>query len=170
MFELVLFRPVCVIYRVGQNRIYAPYLTAYLVILLPQKCRIYRTYMYSPTPLEKFCVRARVCVPVHVCLYVCVPVCLRLCMCVCARASVCTLCACALMLLHAYIPVSTLPVAQNAVPMQYQLYNPGGKVCSPAWLPLVLALLCLSLSPVCSCLLQAGRVWGGRRSRRPQEA
>jgi hypothetical protein len=33
----------------------------------------------------------------------------------------------------------------------------------PAWLPLVLALLCLSLGPVRSCLMQEGEVGGGSR-------
>jgi len=36
---------------------------------------------------------------------------------------------------------------------------------SSARLPLVLSLLCLLLSPVRSCLLQVGEVWGGRGRR-----
>jgi hypothetical protein len=55
----------------------------------------------------------------------------------------------------------------HRMPMQRQLYNLVGSIkprlASSAWLRvLVLALLCLLLSPVRSCLLQAGRVWGER--------
>ena len=70
---------------------------------------------------------------------------------------------------HACNPVSTSFVAQpqnaNAVPT---VHSCGGKprFASPAWLRVLdLALLCLSLSPVRSCLLQAGGVWGGRGRR-----
>jgi hypothetical protein len=111
------------------------------------------------------CVRACACVSVGVCacVRVCACACVRLCMCVCM--CVCTLCACAFLLLHESVLafLYQLCLLQNAVPMQYQLYN-GGKprFASPAWLPLVFALLCHSLSPVCSCLLQAGGVYGRR--------
>jgi len=104
------------------------------------------------------CVCASVCVPVHVCLCVClcVRVCVCVCLFVCARTSVCTLCACAFLLLHACIPISTSFVAEcsaDAIPT-IQFWGQT-RVCSAAWLPLFLALLCLSLSPVCYCLLQA---------------
>ena len=83
------------------------------------------------------CVCARLCAPVHVCLCVCAyvrlcvcaPVNVCVCVCVCMHASVCTLCACAFLLLHESMLafLSQLHLLQNAVPMQYQLYNPGGK-------------------------------------------
>jgi len=116
-------------------------------------------------------------------------VCARLCMCVCASVRLCVcafvcVCACACVCLcvyvcvhvsvhvvrlrisaaareHACIPVSTSFVAECSADAIPTIQSWGQtKVCSAAWLPLVLALLCLSLSPVCSCLLQAGGVWG----------
>jgi len=106
---------------------------------------------------------------VSVCVCVCAPVCVRLCMCVCVCAHVCTLCTRAFLLLHehACIPVNfiiciTTECNANAMP---SIQSCGGKprfARSPAWLPLVLALFCLLLSPVCSCLLQVGGVWEGR--------
>ena len=113
------------------------------------------------------CVCAYVCVSacLCVCAYVCVPVCVRV------RVGVCTLCACAFLLracLHSCLDFSyciTTECSANAIPT---VQSCGGKprFASSAWLPLFLALLCLSLSPVRSCLLQAGGVWGvrGRQS------
>ena len=111
---------------------------------------------------ESMCVCARVCAPVHVCLCMCAPV--------CAPVYVCTLCACAFLLLHEsslhsclnFIICITTECNANAMP---SIQSCGGKprfARSPAWLPLVLALFCLLLSPVCSCLLQVGGVWEGR--------
>ena len=109
------------------------------------------------------CACVCLCACVRLCVCLCMCVCVRVCVCVCVQASVCTLCACAFLLLHehACIPVSTSFVAEcsaDAIPI-IQSWGQT-KVYSAAWLPLFLALLCLSLSPVCSCLLQAGGVWG----------
>jgi len=38
------------IYRVGQNRIYTPYMTVYLVIFLPKIPYIHRIYMVLANP------------------------------------------------------------------------------------------------------------------------
>jgi len=37
-------------YRVGQNRMYAPYMTVYLVVSLPQIPYIHRMYMVLANP------------------------------------------------------------------------------------------------------------------------
>jgi hypothetical protein len=39
-----------VIYRVGQNRIYTPYMTVYLVISLPKNTDTHRIYMVLASP------------------------------------------------------------------------------------------------------------------------
>jgi hypothetical protein len=38
--------------RVGQNRIYAPYMTVYLVISLPKKTYMHRVYMVLANPTD----------------------------------------------------------------------------------------------------------------------
>jgi hypothetical protein len=80
------------------------------------------------------CVCARLCAPVHVCLCVCAyvrlcvcaPVNVCVCVCVCMHASVCTLCACAFLLLHESMLafLSQLHLLQNAVPT---IQSCGGK-------------------------------------------
>jgi len=107
------------------------------------------------------CVSVRVCV----CAPVCVCACECVCMCVCVHARECVhvvrLRISAAAREHACIPVSTSFVAECSADAIPTIQSWGQtKVCSAAWLPLVLAFLCLSLSPVCSCLLQAGAVWG----------
>jgi len=132
---------------------------------------------------ERVCVYVCVCVCVcvRVCACACVRVCVCLCACapvrVCACACVCVcVCTCAFLLLHCccmraclhpclnFICCVITECSANAMPTVQPC---GGKPrsVSSAWLPLVLALLCLSLSPVRSCLLQADGVWGGRGRR-----
>ena len=41
--------------RVGQNRIYAPYMTVYLVISLPKTPYIHRIYMVLANPTHGIC-------------------------------------------------------------------------------------------------------------------
>ena len=99
------------------------------------------------------CVRACACVCVYVCVCACARMCMCICVCVCACVSMCP-CACvfACVCMCVYVCVSLcahvcahcapahfcccmsmlaflsqLHLLQNAVPMQYQLYNPGGK-------------------------------------------
>jgi len=43
---------VCVMHRVGQNRIYAPYITVHLVISLPKIPYIHRIYMILANPSD----------------------------------------------------------------------------------------------------------------------
>ena len=136
------------------------------------------------------CVRARVCKGVRKRECVCVCVCARVCACVCACVRLCEcvrLCTCVCMhvsvcvrarvcvhvvrlLLHesmlASLSTSLVALTQNAnaVPT-VQSCGDKPRFASSALLPLILALLCLSLSLVRSCLLQAGGVWGGRGRR-----
>jgi len=42
--------PECVMHRVGQNRIYTPYMTVYLVISLPRLLYIHPIYMVLANP------------------------------------------------------------------------------------------------------------------------
>jgi hypothetical protein len=42
--------------RVGQNRIYAPYMTVYLVISLPKVPYIHRVYMVLANPTDERCI------------------------------------------------------------------------------------------------------------------
>ena len=86
-----------------------------------------------------------VCAPVHVCVCLCVHFC-------CIRAC---LHPCQLRLLHNHI----MQCICNA---NCTILGGKPRFASSAWLPLVLALLCLLLSPVRSCLLQVGGVGGGR--------
>jgi len=110
--------------RVGQNRIYTPYMTVYLVIFLPNY-RIYTEYIFFGQPyacdysrrasvsgiasnehtllhhiivtIDLFVyVSVCVCACVRVCVRVCVCLCVCVCVCVCAlRVSVCVcVCAC----------------------------------------------------------------------------
>ena len=51
-----------VIIRVGQNRIYAPYMTVYLVIFQPQIPYIHRIYMVLANPSHVCCFVADSCV------------------------------------------------------------------------------------------------------------
>jgi hypothetical protein len=51
---------VCVMCRVGQNRIYTPYMTVYLVISLPNLPYIHRIYMVLANP-SNVCVMCNVC-------------------------------------------------------------------------------------------------------------
>ena len=48
----------CLICRVGQNRIYTPYMTVYLVILLPKIPYIHRIYMVLANPINLVCAQA----------------------------------------------------------------------------------------------------------------
>jgi hypothetical protein len=43
-----------IIGRVGQNRIYTPYMTVYLVIFLPKLPYIHRIYMVLANPNHRF--------------------------------------------------------------------------------------------------------------------
>jgi len=45
--------------RVGQNRIYTPYIIVYLVVSLPKIPYIHRIYMVLVNPNNVVCVRAR---------------------------------------------------------------------------------------------------------------
>ena len=108
--------------------------------------------------------RARVCV--CACVSVRVYACVSVCACACVYVCVCTLRACPFLLLHehACIPVNYITCISTECQCSSNCLILWGKprFASSAWLPLVLALLCRSLSPVRSCLLQAGGVWGGR--------
>jgi len=42
----------CTITRVGQNHIYAPYMTVYLVNFLPKTPYIHRIYMVLASPID----------------------------------------------------------------------------------------------------------------------
>ena len=44
----------CFMLRVGQNRIYTPYMTVYLVISLPKIPYIHRIYMVLANPIHAF--------------------------------------------------------------------------------------------------------------------
>jgi len=44
------------IYRVGQNRIYTPYMTVYLVISLPKLPYVNRIYMALANPTDIRCI------------------------------------------------------------------------------------------------------------------
>ena len=109
------------------------------------------------------CVCVCVCVRVCICVYLCVFVC------VCVHASACRFCCCCMTAcLHPCLNLIcciTTECSTNAMPT-IQSCGDKPRFAGPAWLPLVLVLLCLSLSPVRSCLLHAGEVWGrrGRRS------
>ena len=127
-----------------------------------------------------------VCVRVYVCMCVCmcvcvrahVHVCVRVCACVsvCACACVCAcVCVCVCVCVHLRMYVHVVRLQQACIPVNFMgcittecqcsanctILWGQNKVASSAWLRvLVLALNCLLLSPVRSCLLQA--VWGGR--------
>jgi hypothetical protein len=104
----------------------------------------------------RLCMCACTCVYVYVCVRMCVHVVCRI-VCTCARHFHCCMRAC-LHSCHFHL------LHNHRMPMQCQQpcwVKP--RFASSAWLRvLVLALLCLLLSPVRSCLLQAGGVWGGR--------
>jgi hypothetical protein len=114
--------------RVGQNRIYTPYMTVYFVISLPKSPYIHRIFMVLANPTNMcLCVRlcASVCVCVRVCMCVYVRACMRVCiypngeppvsytptvrkvckcanMCLCVRASVCV-CVCMCVYVCVYV-------------------------------------------------------------------
>jgi len=108
------------------------------------------------------CAPVWMCVPVHACVCECVCVCVCVYACVCARYAPTHLCCCRIMLASLSTSLVVQPKNANAVPTAQSCCWGKPRFASSAWLPLVLALLCLLLSPVRSCLLQVGGVGGGR--------
>jgi len=110
------------------------------------------------------CAGACVCAPVCVCLCMCVCVrvwCVCVCVCVCARCVPAHFCCCMSMLTFlSQIHLLHDHRMQCQCNTNYIILwaNQGLRILHGCLL--FLRSLCLSLSPVCSCLLQAGEVWG----------